>query len=96
MSGQPRIYRPTLALHEGVPTHDIIIEDKKPWPGKKMTLRRSVALAGLWAMCMLLPPLAVLIGAAFGAISGAGTGIYNGLTETHSDLKRWWQMFEDS
>jgi len=71
-------------------------EKEKQWPNRKMTLKRVIALTCLWALCFIMPPLAVILGALFGAVKGVAEGAYDGLSATYQDLRRWWQMFEES
>jgi hypothetical protein len=67
-----------------------------PWPNKKMTLKRCIAIAAWWITCIILPLVAIPLGMLFGAVKGAGSGAYDALSATYSDLHRWWRMFEES
>lgn len=71
-----------------------VVEAEIVFPIKRFTVRRTMGLVLFWALCVLMPPLALLVHGIYGAIDGMAKGLVKGIVETHRDLTRWWRMFD--
>jgi hypothetical protein len=66
------------------------------WASSSWTLRKGLILLTWWLMCMILPPLSIILGGVLGMISGLATGMVKGAVESYNNLKQWWEIFENS
>jgi phosphotransferase system glucose/maltose/N-acetylglucosamine-specific IIC component len=64
------------------------------WASKPFTMKRTIALITWWLMCLILPPVSVVIGGIVGAVVGAADGMVKAVVSSYNDLKQWWEMFE--
>ena len=71
-----------------------VVEAEIVFPIKRFTLRRTMGLVLFWLLCVLMPPLALVVCGVYGAIEGTAKGLVKGIVETHRDLTRWWRMFD--
>ena len=58
-------------------------------------LAHAVALVAWWIAAIVTPIVGVVVGLIYGIIVGAATGVMTGVNEAITDVRRWWEMYEE-
>jgi len=57
-------------------------------------VQSALGMVAWWALCIVVPIVAVVCGTIYGAIVGAASGAAAGVTEAKTDLARWWEAMK--
>lgn len=58
-------------------------------------LTKAIAITAWWLMAITTPIVGAVLGLVYGIVMGAVTGLIIGVNEAVTDLKRWWEMYEE-